>query len=145
MGSEPSSVHTTAHSNAGSPTHWARPGIEPASSWILVGFISTVPQWELPSYFLYGCHNAATPWKSRATVCGNHGCAIQLPLPASCTLQLREACLLCIQLSHYYRCWKGQSQESSQSSVCGWTVIHLGQELPISQCVCVCGESHDTS
>ena len=28
-------------------THWLRPGIEPASSWILVGFISTVPQWEL--------------------------------------------------------------------------------------------------
>ena len=28
------------HSNAGSLTHWARPGMEPASSWILVGFIN---------------------------------------------------------------------------------------------------------
>ena len=27
--------------------HWARPGIEPTSSWTLVGFISNVPQWEL--------------------------------------------------------------------------------------------------
>ena len=27
--------------------HWARPGMEPATSWFLVGFISTVPQWEL--------------------------------------------------------------------------------------------------
>ena len=36
-------------------THWARPGIDPSSSWILVGFISTVPQWELLwlSFYLY--------------------------------------------------------------------------------------------
>ena len=26
--------------------HWARPGIEPASSWILVGFVTTEPRWE---------------------------------------------------------------------------------------------------
>ena len=38
----PSNVHdlyTTAHGNAGSLTHWARPGIKPASSWILVRFV----------------------------------------------------------------------------------------------------------
>ena len=29
-------TYTTAHSNAGSLTHGARPGMEPASSWILV-------------------------------------------------------------------------------------------------------------
>ena len=34
-----------SHSNAGSLTHWAGPGIEPETSWILVGFISTVPLW----------------------------------------------------------------------------------------------------
>ena len=33
----------TAYGNAGSPT----PGIEPISSWILAGFFSTAPQWEL--------------------------------------------------------------------------------------------------
>ena len=33
-------TYTTAHSNAGSLTHWARPGIEPVSSWILIGFIN---------------------------------------------------------------------------------------------------------
>ena len=42
------STYTTAHGNAGSLTHRARPEIEPASSWILVGFITTEPQWELP-------------------------------------------------------------------------------------------------
>ena len=36
------------HSNARSLTHWARPGMEPESSWILVGFISAEPQRELP-------------------------------------------------------------------------------------------------
>ena len=46
--SEPRLWHdTTAHANAGSLIHWARPGIEPMSSWILVRFISAEPRWEL--------------------------------------------------------------------------------------------------
>ena len=40
--------YSTAHGNAGSLTHWAKPGIKPASSWILVRLISAVPQWEIP-------------------------------------------------------------------------------------------------
>ena len=31
----------------GSLTHRARPGMEPATSWILVGLVSAAPQWEL--------------------------------------------------------------------------------------------------
>ena len=42
-----SSTYTTAHSNVRSLTHWERPGIEPASSWILVRFISTEQWWKL--------------------------------------------------------------------------------------------------
>ena len=38
---------TTAHCHTGSPTHWARPRMEPASSWILNGFPTAEPQWEL--------------------------------------------------------------------------------------------------
>ena len=38
-----SATYTTAHGNAGSLTHWARPGIESEISWFLVGFISTEP------------------------------------------------------------------------------------------------------
>ena len=33
-------------------THWARLGIEPVSSWILVRFVSTEPWWELPRLLL---------------------------------------------------------------------------------------------
>ena len=46
-------AYTTAHGNAGSPTHWARPGIEPASSWLPVRFISTVPQRELTHFLIF--------------------------------------------------------------------------------------------
>ena len=31
---------TTAHGDAGSLTHWARPGINPANSWVLVRFLT---------------------------------------------------------------------------------------------------------
>ena len=38
-----STTYTTAHGNAGSPTHRVRPRTEPASSWILVKFFSAEP------------------------------------------------------------------------------------------------------
>ena len=44
---------TTAHSNVGSWTHWARPGIEPASLWILVRLVTAQPQQELPRRVFY--------------------------------------------------------------------------------------------
>ena len=37
---DPSHVCGLHHSNARSLTHWVRPGIEPVSSWMLVGFIN---------------------------------------------------------------------------------------------------------
>ena len=43
-----SANYTATHGNAGFLTHWAGPGIEPVSSWMLVRFISTEPRWEFP-------------------------------------------------------------------------------------------------
>ena len=43
-----SATYTTAWGNARYLTHWARPGIGLASSWIQVGFITACLQWELP-------------------------------------------------------------------------------------------------
>ena len=40
-------TYTTAQGNAGSLTHWARPGIEATTSRFLVRFLSIVPWWEL--------------------------------------------------------------------------------------------------
>ena len=42
-----SATYTTAHGNGGSLTHWARPGMESLSSWLLVRFATDKPQWEL--------------------------------------------------------------------------------------------------
>ena len=42
-----SATYTIAHGNIESLTHCLRPGIEPATSWLLVRFISAAPQWEL--------------------------------------------------------------------------------------------------
>ena len=43
-----SAACTIAHGNAESSTHWVRPGIEPTSSWMLVGFFNRwKPWWKL--------------------------------------------------------------------------------------------------
>ena len=41
-----SATYTTDHGNVGSLTHWTRPGIKPASSWMLVR-VFPEPQWDL--------------------------------------------------------------------------------------------------
>ena len=43
-------TYTTAPGNSGSLTYWAKPGIKPASSGILVGFITPEPQWEFQAH-----------------------------------------------------------------------------------------------
>ena len=54
-------TYTTAHSNARSLTHWARPGMGPSTSWFLVGFVNQrqnfkavfISSSEVRSYFLF--------------------------------------------------------------------------------------------
>ena len=41
-------TYTAAYGNTRSLTHWTRPGIKPSSLWILVRFVTTEPQGELP-------------------------------------------------------------------------------------------------
>ena len=43
----------TAHGNSGSLTHRARPGIKAISSWVLTGFITAEPQWEVLFFFVF--------------------------------------------------------------------------------------------
>ena len=56
-------TYTTAHGNAGSLTHWTRPGIKLTSSWILVGFLShcaglmRTPKRHCFNFFLYFTKN----------------------------------------------------------------------------------------
>ena len=44
---------TTAHINARSLTHWARPGMMPTSSWMLVGFLTHLATTGTPIIWIY--------------------------------------------------------------------------------------------
>ena len=55
-------TYTTAHGNARSLTHWARPGIEPSTSQFLVGIISAAPRWELLGSLLFLLFFWLHPW-----------------------------------------------------------------------------------
>jgi len=46
-------TYTASHGNAGSLTHRMKPGIKPATSWFLVGFVSTPPRQELLIFCLF--------------------------------------------------------------------------------------------
>ena len=54
-----SATYTTAQGDARSSTHWARPGIKPASKWLLARFVShwammgTPPCWVLTTLTIY--------------------------------------------------------------------------------------------
>ena len=58
-----------SHSNARSPTHWVRPGVEPTSLWILVGFVGSreFPHWflrQLPCLHFHRQRQRTSDWKS---------------------------------------------------------------------------------
>ena len=53
-------AYTTAHGNTGFSTRWVRPGIEPASSWFLVGFVNHCTTTGTPGLLL--------EWKPESTI-----------------------------------------------------------------------------
>ena len=57
-----SANYIIAHVNTRSLTHWARPGIEPTSSWFPFGFIYTTSWWELLNLegFVHSSHMCQT-------------------------------------------------------------------------------------
>ena len=61
-----SAIYTAAWDNVGSLNLWARPGIKPESSWILVGFLTSwVPIWNTLSFFrLFSLNTRKRLWKS---------------------------------------------------------------------------------
>ena len=79
-------TYTTMHGNTRSWTHWVRPGIEPPSSWILVGFITAEPWWELLNFFFFFffffCFFGPHPWYMEVPRLGGES---ELQLPAYTT------------------------------------------------------------
>ena len=56
-------TYNTAHGNAGSVTHWARPGIDHTSSWMLVGLVTAEAQWDFLSSSLYQVFSGQSRWR----------------------------------------------------------------------------------
>ena len=60
-----SATYTIAHGNAGSLTYWARPGIKPATSWFLVGFVNHWATTGTPTPFSFALMHSShidKPW-----------------------------------------------------------------------------------
>ena len=66
-----SGTYTMAHSNARTLIHWERPGIQPASSWMLVGFISAEPWWELLDVGFWVVPLVHLPWLFPEMLCSS--------------------------------------------------------------------------
>ena len=54
-----SATHSTAHGNTGSLIHWARPGMEPATPWFLVGFVNHWATTGTPTLFTFSSDSIA--------------------------------------------------------------------------------------
>ena len=57
-----------SYGNTRSLTHWARPEIELASSWILIGLISAIPQWERPKTKNFKSSKQGKPHKAMGQI-----------------------------------------------------------------------------
>ena len=75
-----SSTYTTAHSNAGSLTHWAGPGIEPTSSWMIVWLVTVEPHWKLPQESFFHHH---LPASSHCFFKAQHSCSLLNKIPST--------------------------------------------------------------
>ena len=64
-----SATYTTACCNTGSMTHWARPGMEPTFSRILVRFISTASQLGTPDFISFTSNSILPPGERNFNLC----------------------------------------------------------------------------
>ena len=120
-------TYTTAHSNTQSLTHWARPGIEPATSWFLVGFVSAAPWRELldPCHFFLNQRVTVTSLENRAFLepfpCL---CVMTFPMTLSLPpfLQLPRNDIWIFGLGNYY---SGERRSRRSSKRKSETVLQL--------------------
>ena len=117
-------TYTTAHGNATSLTYWVRPGIEPASSWILVGLITSEPQQELPlfklrikSMFPSWSTRPSIPWLQPSSLASVLSFFLHSFLPAtSCSLAF---CLVLVSRA-LICCSSGPADARTASSFLPW-------------------------
>ena len=111
-----SGTYSTVHGNTRSLTIWVTPGIEPATSWILVGFVATELQWKLAQCFLHGFIWASQHFSelsAKIIYCTNEESILQTELDLSLRftywdlwLQSLWAIMILLPLHlHLDKCW----------------------------------------
>ena len=128
---------TGAPSNARPLTHWGRPGIEPATSWILVRFITAEPQWELPQTYLLLGFRERFAWLLWAigSYLGGH---ITNPPSSSCTSH--SHCQRCLMPSIPDPFWDGGVYGESWVALINspGQTLTLQPHLPCAKSVTLC-------
>ena len=83
-----SATYTTAQGNSGSFTHWRRPGIQPASSRMLVGYLTGWATTETPQRIFGRCLSCARSWEWLTNTCRTlcHGNLVPVKQIISSTL-----------------------------------------------------------
>ena len=87
-----SANYTTAHGNTGSLIQWVGPGIEPPSSWILVGIVSAEPQLPTATPATYGS-SQVRDW-IRAAAASLHSQLVAMLDPSSTEWGQEPDCIL---------------------------------------------------
>ena len=111
---------TRAHSNSGSLTHWVRPEIEPASSWMLVRFVSAEPWWKILNDFLKLKYNWFTVL-----------CWFLLNCKVTQSYILYIYKCIYIQSLSYVVFYHGLSRETAYSSLCCTVGPHCFSEVSL--------------
>ena len=99
-----SATYTTAQGNARSSTHWARPGIEPTTSWSLVRFISAVLYRNSSFSFLNVIRRTSKTTLNKSGKDG-HCCLVHDPIRNAFTFQHWEGCLIWVCYIWPLFCW----------------------------------------
>ena len=134
-------TYTTAYHNTGSLTHRVRPGIKHTSSWILVGFITSEPQWNsrLIIFDMIGLFPADRglifrwPYPNVSLKNPFHNWEVMLPkrLVVMFLIELLHVALI-LGLSNSE--WKGVFMASFGTDVINWP----GDRVPFSGIVVAC-------
>ena len=116
---DPSGLCSLHHSSLTHLTHWVRPGSQPVTTWFLVTFVFTAPQWELLTiqcfmfnYFLstyYILGGRKENWQRKREI-----------FPSCCNK--------CIQLKECAPSWIYSSWKSN-------AVMEATKALPVTSCV----------
>ena len=121
-----SATYTTAHRNARSLTHWTRPGIQPATSWFLVGFVNHCATMGTPGLYIFNLLSNDLP----------SSVGFFMPFGCSCFAGYCHSSgisSVCIVAASFGYSWRWMYWEHGDATLhCSWLIICyiLHQRVP---------------